>query len=647
MDNKILNNINSPSDLKNLSPSQLKILADEIREKIIKTVSETGGHLAPSLGVVELTIGLHLALDSPKDKIIWDVGHQSYAHKIITGRREQFNTLRQYGGISGFPKRSESDHDIFDTGHSSTSISAALGLAEARDIKNEKDTIVAVIGDGSLTGGMAYEALNQAGHLKTDLIVVLNDNVMSISPNVGAMSLYLNRIRLDPAFKKVREKIEQQIQKIPNIGPKMITMGELLEDSVKHLFVPGMIFEELGFKYIGPVDGHDIEAVVKSINFAKQLGGPILIHTLTKKGFGYPPAEQNPDKFHGTNPFVIETGKAKKKIMAPSYTDVFGDALIRIAEKKDNVIAITAAMKDGTGLNKFAKRFPDRFYDVGIAEQHAVTFAAGLSLKGFCPVVAIYSTFLQRALDQIIHDVCLQNLHVVFALDRAGLVGEDGATHHGAFDISYLRHLPNITIMAPKDEEEFCDMIYTAVQMEGPVAIRYPRGSAVGVRLTDEFKLIKTVKAEIIQRGKDVCIIAVGRMVQTAIRTSNELVKKGITSSIINARFIKPIDEHLISLTAPQHKLVVTIEENVLTGGFGSGIMELLNENNISIPVLRFGLPDKFIEHGPVDLLLSDIGLDAPKIASQISERLNKMEKKFQIVRGIKSRVSKIGYKKN
>jgi 1-deoxy-D-xylulose-5-phosphate synthase len=622
MDKRILDRIDSPKDLKALSWREMKQLAAEIREELVRTVSTTGGHLAPNLGVVELTLGLHYALDSPRDKIVWDVGHQSYTHKLITGRREQFNTLRQYGGISGFPKREESEHDIADTGHASTSISIALGLAEARDREVGDWTVVAVIGDGSLTGGMAYEGLNQAGHHKTKLIVILNDNVMSIATNVGAMSSYLNRMRLDPTYNKLRNEIEQRIKRIPAIGETMLTIGEHLRDGLKQLLVPGMLFEELGFRYIGPIDGHNIEEIARTVQHAKQLDGPIIIHVLTKKGYGYEPAEKRPDEFHGTSPFVIETGKPKSVGTIPSYTEVFGRTLTELAARNKKIIAVTAAMPSGTGLDIFEKSFPDRFYDVGIAEQHAVTFSVGLALAGFVPVVAIYSTFLQRAYDQVVHDVCLQNIHVVFALDRAGVVGEDGPTHHGAFDLSYLRHMPNMSVMAPKDEEEFRHMLHTAVEGTGPIAIRYPRGSGTGVPMTCDFHLIEPGKAEVLKRGEDVCIFAVGRMVSVADKAASQLEKQGITTTLVNARFIKPLDERLVCELASQHRLLVTVEENSVVGGFGSAILEALARFGLTLPTVLLGIPDRFVEHGSPNELLTSVGLTPESLAKEIRAKL-------------------------
>jgi 1-deoxy-D-xylulose-5-phosphate synthase len=622
MDKRILDGINSPDDIKKLSYEDLEVLAAEIREELISVVSKTGGHLAPNLGVVELTLGLHRSLASPQDKIVWDVGHQCYVHKLLTGRREQFPTLRQQEGLAGFPKIAESKHDVFDTGHASTSISFALGLAEARDKEKKDEHVIVVIGDGSLTGGMAYEALNQAGHLGTRLIIILNDNEMSIASNVGAMSSYLNRIRLDPLYVRIREEIEERIKKIPAIGERMVSVGESIKGAVKYLVGEGFIFEELGISYIGPVDGHDIKMIEETMTLAKNLKKPVIIHTLTRKGRGYAPAEDYPEKFHGTAPFIIKTGKPKAKNPKPSYTEVFGQAAVDIAKKNKKIVALTAAMSSGTGLNKFKDAFPNRFYDVGIAEQHAVTFAAGLARGGYTPIVAIYSTFLERAYDQIIQDVCLQDLHVIFALDRAGIVGEDGPTHHGAFDLSYLRHVPKMVVMAPRNEEELRHMLFTAVNLDGPVAIRYPRGAGLGVKLSTDFKQIPTGQAEVLAQGSDVALVAVGRMVATATQVAHLLKRNQISATVVDARFVKPLDEALLAAISSSHKLVVTLEENALKGGFGSAVLEFLCDREILVPVMRAGLPDKFIAHGNTEELLKECGLDAKSIAQAVERRL-------------------------
>lgn len=620
---KVLDRVNFPQDLKALSLEELKLLASEIRELIIETVSKTGGHLAPNLGVVELTIALHRVLDSPKDKIIWDVGHQCYPHKILTGRKDKFPTLRQYKGLGGFPKKEESAHDIFDTGHASSSISVALGLAEARDRQGRDEVIVAVIGDGSLTGGMAYEALNQTGHLKTNLIVILNDNEMSIASNVGALSSYLSRIRLDPAYNKLKHEIEEHIKKIPAVGEWMYEVGEHIKDSLKQFVVPGMLFEELGFKYIGPIDGHDITSIEQNLNLARQVEGPVLLHLLTKKGLGYKPAEENPDKFHGVSPFNIKTGESEDKNLPPTYTEVFGKTLTEIARIDERIIAITAAMSSGTGLNHFREVFPERFYDVGICEQHAVTFAASLALGGFLPVVAIYSTFLERAYDQVIQDVCLQKLHVIFALDRAGLVGEDGPTHHGVFDLSYLRHIPGLVLMSPQNGQELRHMLYTATKIASPVAIRYPRGrTEAEVDFLEPFKMLEIGKAEVLFKGKKVAILALGRMVEVSAKTAELLNKKGISCTVVNARFVKPLDETLITSLANSHEVIVTVEENSLLGGFGSAVLEFLNSASIQKPVLRLGLPDEFITHGAPEILLAKSGLNVEGVAFSVEKFL-------------------------
>lgn len=614
----ILDKVHKPADLKGLSIEELKKLAEEIRKEIIETVAQTGGHLAPSLGVVELTLALHSTFDSPHDKIIWDVGHQSYAHKIITGRQKRFKTLRQYGGISGFPKRTESDHDVFDTGHSSTSISAALGMALARDLKKENHEVIAVIGDGALTGGMAFEALNQAGHLGTHLIVILNDNEMSIAPNVGALSSYLSRIRTGPLYAKSKEEIEFILRKLPNIGDKVVRIADRVKDSIKYLVVPGVLFEELGFTYLGPIDGHNIAQMKSVLKRASRTRGPVLVHVITKKGKDYKPAELNPDLYHGVGPFEVSTGKFIKKSTAPSYTEIFGKKLVELGHKIDNLVAITAAMPNGTGLNYFAKEFPDRYYDVGIAEQHAVTLGAGLAAAGLKPVVAIYSTFLQRGFDQVLHDVCMQNLPVVLAIDRAGLVGEDGETHQGIFDLSFLRPIPNLTIMAPKDEQELEAMLEFALQLDSPVALRYPRGSGIGDRKVKISPIVEMGRSEILRQGDDVVIFAAGPIVYNCLEVAELLAQEGIQSSVVNIRFIKPLDEELIVNLARKTKVVVTVEEHLLAGGFGSAVLEVLNKAGIMVHTLRIGLPDKFIEHGNANLLRKIYKLDVEGIREKI-----------------------------
>ncbi|MHB8840326.1 MAG: 1-deoxy-D-xylulose-5-phosphate synthase [Candidatus Aquicultor sp.] len=640
MDYQILNTIKSPNDIKHLSHGELAQLATEIRSRLIETVSETGGHLASSLGVVELTLALHRSLESPVDKIIWDVGHQSYVHKLLTGRNETFSTLRQYGGLAGFPKKSESEHDFFDSGHASNSISFALGMAEGRDIEGGKENVAVVIGDGSLTGGIAYEALNQAGHLGTRLIVVLNDNEMSISPNVGAISGYLAQVRLDPGHAKLRKEIEQRIKKLPAIGELVYDIGMHVKESVKALLVPGMLFEELGFTYIGPIDGHDIREVERSLGLAKQVEGPVLIHVITKKGLGYSPAVERPEKWHGIAPFVTRTGELKSCSNIPTYTEVFGKTLVDLANKNDKVVGITAAMASGTGLDIFEKEHPERFYDVGIAEQHAVTFAAGLAMQGYQPVVAIYSTFLQRSYDQIMQDVSLQELPVVFAIDRAGIVGEDGPTHHGAFDLTYMRSVPGLTVMAPKDEEELRHMMFTALEMKKPVALRYPRDRGFGIPMSEAYRLIPEGKAEILTKGSDVCILAIGRMVQSSVEAAEELSKRGVSASVVNMRFVKPLDTDMIAWAAQNHNLVVTVEENSLIGGFGSGVLEVLTELGESTPALRLGIPDRFVSHGSIKRLLAEIHLDANGIAYSVNRKLDELGNPKKRSRVVEKRVA-------
>ncbi len=610
-------NIKKLEDLKKLTIPELKELAKELRQIIIERVAINGGHLASNLGTVDLTIALHYVFNSPKDKIIWDVGHQSYSHKILTGRAETFSTIRQYGGISGFPKIDESPHDAFGTGHSSTSISSALGIIEARDQKKEDFKVIAVIGDGALTAGLAFEGLNHAGHLQKDLIVVLNDNEMSISPNVGALSAYLNRIMTGDLYTKFKKETKLFLERIPKVGEPFLKIAQRAEDTVKGFFVPGMLFEELGFEYVGPIDGHKIESLIETFERFKDFPMPVLIHAITKKGKGYSPAEKSPWIFHGVGPFDIETG-SQISSANPTYSEIFGSYLVKLAREDSRIVAITAAMTEGTGLSEFAKTFPSRFYDVGIAESHAVTFAAGLASQGLKPVVAIYSTFLQRAYDEIVHDVCLQNLPVIFAIDRAGIVGEDGPTHNGAFDISYLRHIPNIVIMAPKDENELGRMLKTAISHDGPVAIRYPRGAVSKIPTDMELKKLTIGESETLKDGKDILIIAIGSAVQPAKHASELLNEMGISACVINARFAKPIDASLIRNLAKEIKCVLTVEENVIQGGFGSAVLEHLSEMDIDgLKIKMLGLPDKFIEHGPQNLLRKILGLDAEKITEE------------------------------
>jgi len=618
----ILDRVNSPEDIKNLNPDELNELATEIRKFLIDKVSKTGGHLASNLGVVELTLALHRVFNSPYDKIVWDVGHQSYVHKIITGRKDQFDTLRKLGGLSGFPKTCESEHDAFNTGHSSTSISAALGMAKARDINKENSSVVAVIGDGALTGGMAFEALNNAGRYPNNFIVILNDNEMSISKNVGGLSKYLSKIRTEPFYFKVKEDIDIMLNKIPAIGKSAAKALGRVKGSIKYMIVPGIIFEELGFKYLGPVDGHNITEIEKLLTISKTIKGPVLIHVCTQKGKGYTYAEENPDLFHGIAPFEIETGEVKSQ-SGPGYSDVFGSEIINIAKKDDKVVAITAAMPNGTGLEPFSKKFPERFFDVGIAEQHAVTFAAGLASGGLKPVVAIYSTFLQRAYDQVIHDVALQNLHVVFAIDRAGIVGEDGETHQGIYDISFLNHIPNMTILAPCDYAEFSLMLnYAIEEHNGPVAIRYPRGKGVEKLLDTE--PIKFGKALLVREGSDITIAAVGNKVETALKVADILEKMDISCDVIYFRFIKPIDEKLLINSVLKTKHLITIEDNAIAGGFGSRLLETMNQKGIYIKTKMFGYPDQFIPHGSKNELQSIYRLDEQAIVNEAVKLLNK-----------------------
>ncbi len=621
---KYLNEINSPADLKILAPEELPALAEEIRDRIIRTVSENGGHLSSSLGVIEMTIALHYVFDAPRDRIVWDVGHQAYAHKLLTGRREAFQTLRQHGGISGFPNREESPYDTFTVGHSSTSISAALGMVEARDLKGEDHKVIAVIGDGSMTAGLAFEGLNQGGHLDKDLIIVLNDNEMSIAPNVGALSSYLSRHMTGDFYVSIQKIVENVLRNIPGVGESMLKVAKRLEDSLKGLIVPGMLFEELGFNYVGPIKGHRFDRLLQTFENVKKLRKPVLIHVATQKGKGYRPAEENPSVFHGVGPFERTTGKLVKNDEAPpAYTEVFGKLLTRLAFEDEKIVAVSAAMPGGTGLEHFAEKFPDRFYDVGIAEQHGITFCAGLAAEGFKPVAAIYSTFLQRAYDQILHDVCLPDLPVAFAMDRGGLVGDDGPTHHGCFDISYLRHIPNIIVMSPKDENELQHMIKTALDCRHPAAIRYPRGAGEGVELAPYPRTLRIGEAERLSLGEHVAVFALGQMVTPALRAARLLKKGGIHASVVNARFVKPLDVGMIRELAAETDRFVTVEENVLMGGFGSAVMEALEQEGLHhVRVHRIGLPDTFIEHGSQAILRGKYGLDDGGIARTVEEFL-------------------------
>jgi len=623
MPESILATIDSPSDLRGLPEERLAVLAEEIRRRIIDTVSETGGHLAPCLGVVELTLAIHYVFNTPDDKLVWDVGHQCYAHKLITGRRDSFHTIRQYKGISGFPKRDESPYDCFDTGHSSTSISAGLGIAAAKCMKRESNKVIAVIGDGSMTGGMAFEALNQAGHLGKDLIVILNDNEMSISANVGALSSFLSRKMTGRTVATLKKEMEQFLRSFKNVGENIWQVLRRSEGSFKGFFTPGMLFEALKFDYIGPIPGHELDALLETLRNVKQFGkGPTLIHVITTKGKGYKPAEENPGAYHGLGPFDKKTGVPKpSSSTVKSYTRVFGDTLEQLARENDQIVAITAAMPAGTGLTGFSRQFPRRFFDVGIAEQHAVTFAAGLASEGMRPVVAIYSTFLQRSFDQIIHDVCLPNLPVVFMLDRGGLVGDDGPTHHGVFDLGYLRMIPNMTVMAPKDEDELRHMLYTAIHHSGPIAIRYPRGAGVGVEPTS-LRTLPIGKAELLREGRDILLLPVGSTVHPALEAAAGLHKLGVDAAVINPRSVKPLDGELINDWAERTGHVLTVEENVKMGGFGSAVLELLARHRRRPKVHVLGLPDRFIEQGPQETLRKITRIDAPAITQAAIELL-------------------------
>ena len=613
----VLEKIQKENDIKKLTPEELELLKDEIRQFLIESISVTGGHLASNLGVVELTMALHLCFDLPKDKIVWDVGHQSYTHKILTGRKDGFSSLRQYGGMSGFPKTDESDCDCFNTGHSSTSISAGLGLATARQVTGEDYHVVSVIGDGALTGGMAYEALNNASSVKGNFIIVLNDNNMSISENVGGISQYLSGFRTADAYRDFKNNVMNSLNHIPIYGERMVKHIRNTKSSIKQLFIPGMFFEEMGIIYLGPVDGSDIKEMCRVFDEAKRVDGPVLVHVLTKKGAGYGPAERYPSRFHGAEPFVIETGLPKNKRTKANYTDVFSTVMKKLGERNPKVVAITAAMAEGTGLRRFHRNFPDRFFDVGIAEAHATTFAAGLAKSGLIPVFAVYSSFLQRAFDQILHDVCIQNLHVIFAIDRAGLVGSDGETHQGIFDISYLSVIPNMTIMAPKNKWELSDMMKFAVAYDGPIALRYPRGAAYD-GLKEIRQPIELAKSELIRKGSTVAIMALGSMVKTAVDVVKLLEAEGITATLINARFAMPFDKEAIKKLPAEHSLLVTMEENVQSGGFGEHVTEYVKTNGIALEVLTVALPDCYVEHGNVEVLKKELHVDAESVAKRI-----------------------------
>ena len=621
----MLEKIQKPNDIKKIPADQLPALAEEIREFIIESLSKTGGHLASNLGVVELTIAMHRVFDLPKDKLIWDVGHQSYTHKILTGRKDGFETLRREGGISGFPKRSESDCDVFDTGHSSTSISAGVGYVRARELKKENYSVVSIIGDGALTGGMAYEALNNAASLKSNFIIVLNDNEMSITENVGGMSSYLSGLRTASAYTDFKMDVTRALNRIPGIGPGMVDAMRKTKSSIKQIIIPGMLFEDMGLTYLGPVDGHNIPQLIKTFQEAKRFEGPILVHVLTQKGRGYEPAMRHPARFHGAGPFDVKTGLPVGK-SNPTYTDVFSTVMRKMGDRRKDVAAVTAAMMTGVGLKRFSNMFPDRCFDVGIAEEHAVTFAAALSLGGITPVVAIYSSFLQRAYDQIMHDVCMQNLHVVFAIDRAGLVGYDGETHHGIFDLSYLGSMPNMTILAPKNLWELSDMIKFAVDYDGPIAVRYPRGEAyAGLK---EFRApICLGKSEVIHEGSRVALLAVGSMVKMAEEVQKQLKERmDMDAALVNARFVKPIDEELLRSFADTYELVVTLEENVKDGGFGERVLAFAEEEDLPFGVEIIALPDRFIPHGSVSYQMKQVGFTPEDICSRIEEYYRKRE---------------------
>jgi 1-deoxy-D-xylulose-5-phosphate synthase len=628
---KHLDRINSPEELRKLKVSELPEVANEIREYIIETMSNVGGHTGASLGAVELAVALHYAFDTPSDRLVWDVGHQAYAHKILTGRREDLPTIRQYGGISGFLRRDESEFDTFGAGHASTSISAALGMAIARDTRAENHHVCAVIGDASVPGGMAMEAINQAGHIKTRLIVLLNDNEMSIAPAVGALTGYLNRIREAQGYHRFKDEVGETLRSIPSLGEKLHHAAKAVKDALAAAVLPGALVSELGFKYIGYIDGHDTYSLVQALREAQQVkDGPVIVHALTVKGKGYAPAESNRYKWHASGPFEIATGKSKSSSSAPTYTSVFGKTLCELMAKDKDIIAVTAAMPDGTGVDMALEKFPERSYDVGIAEQHAVTFSAGMACEGLKPVVAIYSTFLQRAYDQIVHDVSLQHLPVLFAMDRAGIVGADGPTHHGLLDIAYMRTIPNMVVMAPKDENELRDMMATALSHKGPSAIRYPRGAGVGVSLSEEPTKLEIGKAELLRDGGDTAIIAYGSMVYPSMRAAARLAANGIETTVVNGRFAKPLDSSLILALANTKRMIVTVEEGYLSGGFGSAVMELLEENGLQdkIKIIRIGVPDRIITHGDARLLLAKYGLDEDGIYVRVKDACEILEER-------------------
>jgi len=627
---EILQQINSPSELRRLRPDQLPQVAEEIRQYILETMSRVGGHTGASLGAIELAVALHYAFDTPHDRLVWDVGHQAYAHKILTGRRDLLPSIKQYGGISGFLRRDESEYDTFGAGHASTSLSAALGMAIARDRKGEDYHVVALIGDASLAGGMAMEALNQAGHLKTRLIVVLNDNEMSIAPAVGALTGYLNRIREAHGYHRFKDEVEETLLSIPSVGERLHHAAKTMKDAIAAAVLPGALVNELGFKYIGYVDGHNPRALVKAFREAQQIkDGPVIVHALTTKGKGHPAAERDYYKWHATGPFDLKSGKPiKSPAKAPTYTQVFGETLCELMEKDERVVALTAAMPDGTGVCTALERFPERSFDVGIAEQHCVTFAAGLSVEGLKPVCAIYSTFLQRAFDQLVHDVCIQNLNVKFCLDRGGIAGGDGPTHHGLLDIAYLRGVPNMILMAPRDEAEMRDMLFTMIEHIGPAAMRYPRGNGIGVALDRDPELLEIGKAELLRDGGEIAIVAYGSMVHPSLQAAENLAKDGIDTTVINARFVKPLDSALLLALARTKRMIVTVEEAYLAGGFGSAVIELLEENGLQdrVRLVRMGIPDRIVTHGDPKLLLAKYGLDADGIYTRVREAVEVLE---------------------
>jgi 1-deoxy-D-xylulose-5-phosphate synthase len=629
---KLLQSINSPADLRRLAPQQLQAVADEIRQYILETMSRIGGHTGASLGAVELAVALHYAFDTPQDRIVWDVGHQAYAHKILTGRRDQLGTIKQYGGLSGFLKRDESEYDTFGAGHASTSISAALGMAIARDRKNEKHHVCAVIGDASLAGGMAMEAINQAGHLKTRLIVLLNDNEMSIAPAVGALTGYLNRLREAQGYHRFKDEVGETLLSIPALGQRLHHAAKTVKDALAAAVLPGALTSELGFKYIGYVDGHNPRALVAALREAQQVkDGPVIVHALTSKGKGFPASEKNYYAWHATGPFNLKTGEpVKSPAKAPTYTKVFGKTMCELMAKDERIVALTAAMPDGTGVDMILEKFPERAFDVGIAEQHAITFSGGLACEGLKPVAAIYSTFLQRGFDQVMHDICIQNLDVTFALDRGGVAGPDGPTHHGLLDIAYLRPMPNMILMAPKDEGELRDMLLTAIEHTGPAALRYPRGNGIGVDMSGEPQLLEIGKGEILRDGGDgeTAIVAYGSMVHPSLQAAENLAKDGIETTVVNARFVKPLDASLLLALARTKRLLVTVEEAYLAGGFGSAVMELLEENGLldQIKVVRMGFPDRLVTHGDAKLLLAKYGLDSDGIYTRVRESVEVLE---------------------